>query len=160
MNFAVRALTVVGQFRANPRRERRLIMERPSGRRLDVLLVDDCVAERELYQCVLEPEFHILTASGGAEGVALAVQHHPDVIVLDVRMPQIDGWETCLRIKSNPATADIPVLMLTGSDDKDFARHAKAVWASALLHKPCPGGILRSAILTAVEGFDRPKEFH
>ena len=125
------------------------MVERIPWRRLNVLFVDDCVAERDLYQCVLEPEFNILTASRGAEGVALAAEHHPDVIVLDVLMPDLDGWETCLRIKSDTATAKIPVLLLTGADGQDFARHAKAVWASALLHKPCSGRSLRSAILAA-----------
>jgi hypothetical protein len=56
------------------------MVERIPWRRLNVLLVDDCVAERDLYKCVLEPEFHILTASRGEEGVALAAEHHPDVI--------------------------------------------------------------------------------
>ena len=125
-------------------------MERPTtARHLKVLLVDDCVAERDLYQCILEPEFTILTAARGAEGAALAAEHHPDVIVLDVMMPEIDGWETCARIKSNSATANIPVLMLTGADGADLSRQAKAVWASALLHKPCPGDKLRAAILAA-----------
>jgi CheY-like chemotaxis protein len=118
-------------------------------RRLHVLLVDDCVAERDLYQCVLEREFDVLTAGRGEEGATLAATHHPDVIVLDVMMPGIDGWETCARIKSNAATADIPVLMLTGAHDHDLTRQAKAVWASGLLHKPCPGDRLRAAILAA-----------
>jgi len=97
---------------------------------------------------------------GGDEGVALAAEHHLDIIVLDVVMPEIDGWEACLRIKSDAATADIPVLLLTGADDPDFARHAKAVWASALLHKPCPGCCLRAAILAAAGEFGRLQEFH
>jgi two-component system, cell cycle response regulator len=126
------------------------MMERPTAARyLKVLLVDDCVAERDLYQCILEPDFAILTATRGAEGAALAVEHHPDVIVLDVMMPEIDGWETCRRIKTNAVTADIPVLLLTGAEGDDLPRHAKAVWASALLHKPCPGDKLRAAILAA-----------
>jgi two-component system cell cycle response regulator len=129
-------------------------------RRLNVLVVDDCVAERDLYECVLEPEFHVLTASRGDEGVALATRHHPDVIVLDVLMPGIDGWEACRRIKSDPATVDIPVLLLTGANDPNFARHAKAVWASALLHKPCSGGNLRAAILAAAGDFGASQQFH
>ena len=135
-------------------------MDHVHRRRLNVLVVDDCVAERDLYQCVLEPEFHILTASRGDEGVALAARHHPDVIVLDVLMPEIDGWEACRRIKSNAATVDIPVLLLTGANEPNFARQAKAVWASALLHKPCSGGSLRAAILAAVGDFGANQQFH
>ena len=135
-------------------------MDRTPERRLNVLFVDDCMAERDLYQSVLEPEFDILTASRGDQGVTLAAQYHPDVIVLDVMMPEIDGWETCRRIKSNAGTVDIPVLLLTGADDPDFARHAKAVWASALLHKPCSGGMLRDAIFAAVGESGPNQEFH
>lgn len=135
-------------------------VDRTPRRRLNVLFVDDCAADREMYQSVLEPEFDILTASRGDEGVALAARHHPDVILLDVMMPGIDGWETCRRIKSNADTVDIPVLLLTGADDPNLARHAKAVWASALLHKPCPGASLRAAILTAVGESAPDQEFH
>jgi CheY-like chemotaxis protein len=124
-------------------------MMQPRARRLNVLLVDDCVAERDLYQCVLEPEFHILTAARGLEGAALAAAYHPDAIVLDVLMPGIDGLETCARMKRDPATADIPVLLLTGTERSDLAQRAKAVWAWTILRKPCPADTLRNAILAA-----------
>jgi CheY-like chemotaxis protein len=119
--------------------------------RLSVLLVDDCAAERDLYQCALEPEFQVLTATRGEEGVSLAARHRPDVIVLDVLMPGLDGWETCARIKTDTVTADIPVLMLTGLHGHDFARQAKAVWASRVLYKPCASDTLREAILAAAK---------
>jgi putative two-component system response regulator len=121
-------------------------MERPT-----VLIVDDCVAERDLYQIALEPEFNILTAARGSQAISLAARHHPDAIVLDVMMPEIDGWETCARLKSQRETIDIPVVFLTGNGDHDLSRHAKAVWASAVLRKPCPAETLRSAILAAIE---------
>jgi CheY-like chemotaxis protein len=106
--------------------------------RLKVLLVDDCIAERDLYQCVLEPEFHILTAARGLEGAELAAAYRPDAIVLDLLMPGIDGLETCARIKGDTVTADIPVLLLTGVDMHDLSQRAKAVCAWTVLHKPCP----------------------
>ena len=125
------------------------MVELPRARRLNVLLVDDCVAERDLYQCVLEPEFHVLTAARGAEGAALAAAYHPDVIVLDVMMPGIDGLETCARIKGEAATANIPILLLTGAERADLPQRAKAVWAWTILRKPCPADTLRNAILAA-----------
>jgi CheY-like chemotaxis protein len=118
--------------------------------RLTLLLIDDSVAERELYELTLEPEFDILTASRGSEGVALAITERPDLVLLDVTMPGIDGWETCTRIKSHPDTADIPVLLLTALDERDLSQHAVAVGASALLNKPCPAAKLRSAIRQAL----------
>jgi len=104
-----------------------------------LLLVDDYAPERDLYEIALEPHFHVLTASNGPEGVATAIAERPQVIVLDVLMPGMDGWETCTRIKSHPVTADIPVILLTGSDEHNLSRHAIAVGAAAILTKPCPG---------------------
>ena len=116
-----------------------------------VLLVDDCVAERELYELTLEPEFKILTASRGREGLTVAINEQPDVVLLDVKMPGIDGWETCTYIKSHPRTADIPVVLLTGADDVDLTQHAVAVGATAVLRKPCPAEKLRQTILQALK---------
>jgi CheY-like chemotaxis protein len=121
-------------------------MDRPT-----VLIVDDCVAERDLYQFALESEFEVLTAARGSEAVSIASKHHPDAIVLDVMMPELDGWETCARLKANKDTIDIPVVFLTGLADENLPRRAKAVWASAILHKPCPGDALRDAILHAID---------
>jgi CheY-like chemotaxis protein len=115
-----------------------------------LLLIDDCVPERELYEQTLEPEFNILTANRGSDGVAAAISKRPDLVLLDVTMPGMDGWETCARIKTHPDTADIPVLLLTASDDRDLTQHAVAVGASALLNKPCPADKLRSAIRQAL----------
>jgi CheY-like chemotaxis protein len=103
-----------------------------------LLLVDDCIPERELYQLTLQPQFNVVTASRGLEGLALAIAKQPDVIVLDVKMPGLDGWETCTRIKSHPVTANIPVILLTSSDDQDLSQHAIAVGAETVLRKPCP----------------------
>jgi len=116
-----------------------------------VLLVDDSVAERELYEVTLEPEFNILTASRGRDGLTLAINEQPDLVLLDVKMPGIDGWETCTYIKSHPRTANIPVVLLTGSDDGDLTQHAVAVGASAVLKKPCPAEKLRETILQALK---------
>jgi CheY-like chemotaxis protein len=119
-------------------------------RRLTLLLVDDCVAERALYEMALEPHFEILTADRGDEGIAVATHNHPDAIILDVMMPGLDGWETCLRIKRNPDTQHIPVILLTSLDDGDLHERANAVGASALFHKPYPANQLRDEIHTIV----------
>ncbi len=116
-----------------------------------VLLVDDSGSERNLYETALEREFNILTAARGWEGVSVAQRRHPDAIVLDVLMPGMDGWETCTLIKSDSITGDIPVILLTGADDRDLSQHAMAVGATALLRKPCPLDLLRQTILSAMD---------
>jgi DNA-binding response OmpR family regulator len=119
-------------------------------RRLKLLLVDDCAAERTFYEAALATEFNILTAARGEEGVTVATRTHPDAIVLDIMMPGIDGWETCTRIKSQPSTADIPVILLTGTDARDLSQHALAVGASVLLRKPCAPDQLRATVHAVV----------
>jgi len=119
-----------------------------------LLLIDDNVNERELYKLALEPEFSVITANRGADGLALAESERPDAIVLDVMMPGMDGWETCTRIKGQPGTADIPVILLTGTHDHDLSRQATAAGASAILIKPCAPERLRRTILSALRPGD------
>ena len=121
------------------------------GERVQLLLVDDCVAERDLYEMTLTPEFKVITASRGDQGLAIARSERPQAIVLDVMMPGMDGWETCTRIKCDAVTADIPVILLTGADDRDLTQHANAVGASALLQKPCPADRLRKTIVSVLD---------
>jgi putative two-component system response regulator len=119
-----------------------------------LLLVDDSIAQRDFYEFVLQQHFQITTASRGADAVALAAAERPRVIVLDVMMPGLTGWETCTRIKSDPTTADIPVILLTGVDDVDLTQHAVAVGADAVLHKPCSADRLLDCVHHALEKHD------
>ena len=122
------------------------------GERVQLLLVDDCVAERDFYALTLASDFKVITASRGDQGLAMAQRERPHAIVLDVKMPGMDGWETCTRIKCDAVTADIPVILLTGADDRDLTQHANAVGASALLQKPCPADRLKEAIVSVLDG--------
>jgi CheY-like chemotaxis protein len=116
-----------------------------------LLLVDDCIAQRDLYEMVLEPEFHVVTAARGRDALALVAAEHPDVVVLDVIMPGLDGWETCSRIKRHPRIGGTPVILLTGVDDRDLSQLAATVGAEAVLSKPCPAGRLLDQIHAALE---------
>jgi len=124
---------------------------RPTSDQLRLLLVDDYAPERDLYEIALEQHFRILTASNGPEGISRAIAERPHVIVLDVLMPGMDGWETCTKIKSHPVTADIPVILLTGSDGHNLTQQAVAVGAAAILTKPCPADRLVERIRSLAE---------
>lgn len=79
-----------------------------------ILVIDDDQAIVELVKVNLELLGHLVTvAPDGIKGLALAQQNRPDLIVLDVMMPDLDGFTVCQRLRHNPATANIPVLMLT-----------------------------------------------
>jgi two-component system cell cycle response regulator DivK len=58
-------------------------------------------------------DFEVLTAENGERGCAMAVSEHPDIILMDLEMPVMDGWEATRRLKSNPQTRDIPIIALS-----------------------------------------------
>jgi two-component system, OmpR family, response regulator RpaA len=79
-----------------------------------ILVIDDDNAIAELIKVNLDLLGHQVTTAGdGIKGLALAQQYHPDLVVLDVMMPDIDGFTVCQRLRQNAATAAIPILMLT-----------------------------------------------
>jgi signal transduction histidine kinase/DNA-binding response OmpR family regulator len=106
----------------------------PDGSEGSVLVIDDDPAVRDLMTRFLSKEgFRVQTASGGAEGLRLAAEMHPDSITLDVLMPGMDGWAVLSALKANPELADIPVIMLTIIDDKNIGF---ALGASEFVSKP------------------------
>ena len=79
-----------------------------------ILIVDDDPLVLELMQAVLEPEgFTVLKTGSGREGIALAREHRPHLIVLDLLMPDVDGFQVLNELKRAPLTASIPILVLT-----------------------------------------------
>src|SRR5205807_7641395 len=83
-----------------------------------ILIVDDMATNVEIVQSVLAAEgFRTLAASDGLSACALSRAEQPDLILLDVVMPGESGFETCARLKSDPATADIPIIFLSALDD-------------------------------------------
>lgn len=103
-----------------------------------ILLVDDSAEHRHLYALMLEPTASVAVASRGDDGLALAYADPPDVIVLDVLMPGMDGWEVGERLKANPITTASPIIMLTSLDGADVPGRARHAGAIAVLMKPCP----------------------
>jgi two-component system cell cycle response regulator len=82
-----------------------------------VLVVDDIPANVKLLEAKLGAEyFDVVTAGSGPEALRKVEEEKPDIILLDVMMPGMDGFEVCQRIKSNPATAHLPVIMVTALD--------------------------------------------
>jgi DNA-binding response OmpR family regulator len=87
-----------------------------------VLIVEDSPAQALALEHLLKTEgLHVRWAPDGQVGVALAQKHTPDVIVLDVEMPNMDGFEACQRLKANARTSRIPIVMLTVLDSASAA---------------------------------------
>ena len=78
-----------------------------------LLVIDDSGTVRRLLGNILDRQYRVLTAGSGEEGLAMALEHTPDLILLDVMMPGIDGFTVCTRLKADSRTREIPVLFLT-----------------------------------------------
>jgi two-component system, cell cycle response regulator DivK len=102
-----------------------------------VLLVEDNEDNRTLFGVILRYyEFDVIEAADGESAVELARLHHPDVILMDIGLPGIDGLEATNRIKSDASTADIPIVALTAFHTAED--EARAVGCDSFLMKPCP----------------------
>jgi DNA-binding response OmpR family regulator len=84
-----------------------------------ILIADDDPQVVELVQAYLEKEgFAVLVATDGDEAFDLASQRQPDLVVLDIMLPKLDGWAVCRRLRENPETENIPILMLTSRGEE------------------------------------------
>src|SRR5437879_5540415 len=102
-----------------------------------ILVVDDVPANVKLLEARLSAEyFDVLTASNGAEALDLCSRSECDIILLDVMMPDIDGFEVCRRLKSNPATHFIPVVIVTALDSPSDRVRGLEAGADDFLTKP------------------------
>ena len=107
-------------------------------RRPRVLLVDDEPDQVEMYSYPLQHSgFDVVGAYSGESGVARAREARPDVIVLDVRLPDMTGWDVCAILKTDPRTEHIPIVMLTAMASPGLAQQATSAGCAAHLLKPC-----------------------
>ena len=90
-------------------------------KRHTVLIVEDSAVQALALQQLLEQKgITVLRAPDGRLGVAMAEQHLPDVVILDIMMPEMDGLEACRRLKQNPRTSHLPIVMLTAHSGSDM----------------------------------------
>jgi diguanylate cyclase (GGDEF)-like protein len=102
-----------------------------------VLLIDDEVALLEVVKTNLEIEgYDVVTEMSGETGLVSAVVEQPDVVILDIMMPGVDGWEICQRLRTDPRTKYIPIIMLTALDETQHVVKGFEVGADDYLAKP------------------------
>ena len=103
-----------------------------------VLLVDDEDNIRLIAQIGLEdrPDWQVLSAASGAEGLAIAIAEKPDLILLDVMMAGMDGMTTLAKLRENPDTANIPVIFMTAKAQKQEQEAYAALGVAGIITKP------------------------
>ena len=118
-----------------------------------VLIVDDFEDNREMYAQYLR--FHgyeIAEAADGQEALDQAAALRPDVIVMDLSLPGMDGWEATRRLKQEPSTRDIPVIALTGHALTGSEHTAREAGCDTFLTKPCAPAVLGQEIRKMLPG--------
>lgn len=122
--------------------------ETSATRRLLVLVVDDFLDNREMYAEYLGYKgFDVLEAASGGEAVELAIAHRPDVILMDLSLPGMDGWEATRRLKADERTRRAAIIALSGHVLPTHTISALEAGCDDFLAKPC----LPDALVTSIQ---------
>src|SRR5688572_18476590 len=112
-----------------------------------ILIVDDePVGRKTLEALLLTQNYELAFASNGQEALAQAEALRPDLILLDVMMPELDGFETCRRLRTHPQLAEVPIIMVTALDDRDSRLEGIAAGADDFISKPFDRVELRTRV--------------
>ena len=103
---------------------------------MKILIVEDVEYNRDLLVQLLEEEYEIVTAADGAAGIEAATRERPDLILMDLSLPGVDGWEATRRLKARPETETIPVIALTAHAMQGDEERARACGCDDYLTKP------------------------
>src|SRR5882724_9600037 len=97
---------------------------KPAGGLIEILVVEDSPTQAQQLQHILEQQgYRVTTAANGQQALKAAQNHKPTLIISDVVMPEMDGYELCRRVKADPTLSDIPVILVTTlSDPRDVIR--------------------------------------
>jgi CheY-like chemotaxis protein len=113
-------------------------MNKTKPERPCVLLVDDYPDAREMYSEYLQYSgFDVIEAGNGIEALQQAIEREPDIILMDLSLPVMDGWEATRRLKADRRTARIPVVALTGHALAGISEGARRAGCDAFVTKPC-----------------------
>ncbi|AFZ66366.1 response regulator [Deinococcus peraridilitoris] len=122
-----------------------------------ILVADDESAIRTMLEVILSADGHDVVPLGDGKAVLEYLKDYtPDAMLLDVKMPFVDGYEICSRVKRVKRLAHVPVVLLTAFDDDQTRDHAKLVGADDLIYKPLSGKNLRGRVAQLIESKKAP----
>ena len=111
-----------------------------------ILIIDDNSVNRFLLNTMLKETYQILEASSGEDGIRIAKSRKVDLILLDILMPNMDGYETAGYLKDDPRTHKIPIIFVTALADEDTRSKAKLCGAADVITKPVSSSLLKARI--------------
>lgn len=115
-----------------------------AGNRFVILVVDDTPENIDVATALLASKYTVKAAVNGPMALKIAEKQRPDLILLDIQMPGMDGYEVCRRLKANPATSAIPVIFLTG--ESGVGSEVAEAGGSDYVTKPVDSGVLLSTV--------------
>ena len=137
--------TATDELHAAPKRERPI-----------VLIVEDQYELRQLYaQHLTLSGFDVIQAANGAEAIDHTSSHLPDVVLMDLSLPVMDGWEATRRLKADARTAHIPVVALTAYDGAGELQRATNAGCDWFVPKPCPPDALITEVRRVISAARR-----
>ncbi len=117
-------------------------------RKYSILVVDDIPHNIDILKGILAPNYSIMVAINGNMALKIAQEKQPDLILLDIMMPEMDGYEVCTQLKSNPITQGIPVIFVTAMSESDDETRGFEVGAVDYISKPVQAAVVKARVST------------
>ncbi|MBI3994221.1 MAG: response regulator transcription factor [Candidatus Lambdaproteobacteria bacterium] len=117
-----------------------------------LLVVDDDPENRDMLADIFSDEYEIVQARNGLEALDMAVEHKPHLVLLDILMPGMDGFQTCLRLRRNKDTQNIPIIFLTSKTEPESETFGLELGADDFVMKPFNKEVLRARVKRRLTG--------
>jgi len=116
-----------------------------------ILVVDDAPENLMILESILSRDYSLKLLNDSSQALDYAFATPPDLILLDVMMPGIDGFDICRRLKANSRLADVPVIFITSKTDVEYEERGSPVGASDFIHKPISAPIVSARVKTHIK---------
>ncbi|CAK0749445.1 two-component system, chemotaxis family, response regulator WspR [Azospirillaceae bacterium] len=116
-----------------------------------IMIIDDVLANIYLLRACLTEEYSIIFATSGMEGIGLIRSQSPDIVLLDLMMPEMDGYEVCAALQSDPETSDIPIIFVTTQGEDDDEAKGLSLGAVDYVTKPFVPAIVKARVRVHIE---------
>jgi DNA-binding response OmpR family regulator len=126
-------------------------LEKGSGHLPKILIIDDEESMRGLLRMRLSDLYEIVETGEPEQALGLALEHKPDIILMDLMMPKCSGFELCQSIHSLSYTSLIPIFMITGESAEKYREHCKSIGAKGYFEKPVDFAALRATLAAEIE---------